>query len=163
MKKLFLALMLMASLTANARQSVEVEGVAFGTSYEETITALQNKFGVPSVKATDKLVYLNEKFEGMNADKVELGFQELNGSTMLNQARFYFLCSNKSAAVAKMKALAKNMGNKYTISYDIEEGGTEFYKGGNSPVGIGSLFTIYVSPYQGKWACQVRYGKFQFK
>lgn len=163
MKKLFLALAMMVSLSASAQQSADVEGAIFGSTYEETITALESKYGKPNTKATDKLVYLNKNFEGMKADRVELGFQELNGSLKLNQARFYFLCANKAAAVAKMKALAKKMGSKYAISYDEEDGGTAFYKGGNSPLGIGSLFTIYVSPYQGKWSCQIRYGKFLFK
>lgn len=163
MKRLFLALALMVSLTVSARQGVDVAGAEFGATYEETIEALQGKFGAPNTKETDKLVYLNKVFEGMKADRLELGFQELNGTTKLNQARFYFLCANKAAAVAKMKALAKKMGEEYNISYDEEDGGTAFYKGGNSPLGIGNLFTIYVSPYQGKWSCQVRYGKFQFK
>ena len=163
MKKTFLSLALMVSLTISARRSVDVEGVSFGTSYEETIAVLQKTFGLPSVKVPDKLVYLDEKFEGMKADKVEFGFQEVDGTPVLNQARFYFLCNNKASAVEKMKTLAKNMGTKYNISYDVEEGGTEFYKGGISPIGIGNLFTIYVSPYQGKWTCQVRYGKFQLK
>lgn len=163
MKRLFLALALMVSLSVSARQGVDVAGAEFGSTYEETIEALQGKFGAPNTKETDKLVYLNKVFEGMKADRLELGFQELNGTTKLNQARFYFLCANKAAAVAKMKALAKKMGEEYNISYDEEDGGTAFYKGGNSPLGIGNLFTIYVSPYQGKWSCQVRYGKFQFK
>lgn len=163
MKKIFLALAMMVSLSAGAQKSANVEGAVFGSTYEETVTALESKFGMPYSKTTDKLVYLNKNFEGMKADRVELGFQELDGSTKLNQARFYFLCANKAAAVAKMKALAKKMGEEYNISYDEEDGGTAFYKGGNSPLGIGNLFTIYVSPYQGKWSCQVRYGKFLFK
>lgn len=163
MKRLFLGLALMVSLSMNARQGVDVAGAEFGSTYEETIEALQGKFGAPNTKETDKLVYLNKVFEGMKADRLELGFQELNGTTKLNQARFYFLCANKAAAVAKMKALAKKMGEEYNISYDEEDGGTAFYKGGNSPLGIGNLFTIYVSPYQGRWSCQVRYGKFLFK
>lgn len=163
MKKIFLALAMMFSLSAGAQKSANVEGAVFGSTYEETVTALESKFGMPYSKTTDKLVYLNKSFEGMKADRLELGFQELNGTTKLNQARFYFLCANKAAAVAKMKALAKKMGEEYSISYDEEDGGTAFYKGGNSPLGIGNLFTIYVSPYQGKWSCQIRYGKFQFK
>jgi len=163
MKKIFLALALMVSLSASAQQSAEVAGASFGASYDETMTALKGNFGEPSSKAEAQLVYLNKMFEGMKADRVEMGFQELNGATKLNQARFYFYCANKSAAVVKMKALAKKMQAKYDISYDEEAGGTAFYKGGRSPLGIGSLFTIYVSPYQGKWTCQLRYGKFQFK
>lgn len=163
MKKIFLALALVVSLSVNAQQSIGVAGANFGASYDETLATLNEKFGAPSSKSETQLVYLNKMFEGMKADRVEMGFQELNGATKLNQARFYFCCANKSAAVAKMKALAKAMQAKYDVSYDEEDGGTAFYKGGRSPLGIGSLFTIYVSPYQGKWACLLRYGKFQFR
>lgn len=163
MKKVFLALALMVSLSVSAQHTETVAGATFGASYENTLTALKGNFGEPSSKSDDKLVYLNKNFEGMNADRVELGFQNLSGETKLNQARFYFFCANKAAAVAKMKALAKKMQTKYAVSYDEENGGTAFYKGGNSPLGIGSLFTIFVSPYQGKWTCQLRYGKFQYK
>lgn len=163
MKKVFLALALMVSLSVSAQQSSEVAGAKFGSSYDETLTALKSDLGDPSSKTETQLVYLNKMFEGQKADRIEMGFQELNGTTRLNQARFYFFCANKAAAVVKMKALAKKMQTKYDVSYDEEDGGTAFYKGGRSPLGVGSLFTIYVSPYQGKWTCQVRYGKFQYK
>lgn len=163
MKKFFLAMALLASMTMSAARDVGVAGVIFGSSYDETINAVKGTFGEPSSKACEKLVYLNKSFEGVRVDRVELGFQNLNGVATLNQARFYIVCPNKSAAVAKMKVLAKKMQVKYSVSYDEEEGGVAFYKGGNSPLGIGNLFTIFVSPYQGKWTCQLRYGKFMFK
>lgn len=162
MKKVFLALALMVSLAMNAQTSASVEGATFGSSYEETEVALKNSIGEPSSKTDKSLVYLDKDFEGFKANRVEFGFQEANGTTKLNQARFYFFCANKSAAILKMKALAKKLGNKYSVSYDEEDGGVAFYKGGRSPLGIGSLFTIFVSPYQGKWTCQVRYGSFHF-
>lgn len=163
MKKIFLALALVVSLSVKAQQNVDVAGATFGASYDETLETLKENFGAPSSKDKTQLVYLNRMFEGMKADRVEMGFQELNGTTKLNQARFYFFCANKSAAVAKTKVLAKVMQAKYDVSYDEEDSGTAFYKGGRSPLGVGSLFTIYVSPYQGKWTCQLRYGKFQFR
>ena len=164
MKKVLLALALMvSSLAVSAKQDAEVAGASFGASFTETLTALKGNWGEPNTQADNKLVYLNKNFEGMKADRMEFGFQQLNGSNVLNQARVYFYCANKAAAVAKMKALVKKMEQKYAVSYDEEDGGTAFYKGGQSPLGIGSLFTIFVSPFQGKWTCQVRYGKFTFK
>lgn len=163
MRKVFLTLALFVSLTLCAKTDADVVAASFGATYEETVTALKDNFGEPNSKAEDKLVYLNKNFEGLKADRVELGFQELGGTTKLNQARFYFVCPSKAAAVAKMKSLVKKMESQYAVSYDEENGGTAFYKGGRSPLGIGSLFTIYVSPYQGKWTCQLRYGKFTFK
>lgn len=163
MKKILLTLALMMPLTMSARNDAEVAGARFGSSYEETLTTLKQNFGEPSAKSADQLVYLNKSFQGFNADRVEVGFQSLKDAHLLNQARFYFFCPNKVAAITKMKALAKKMELNYTVSYDEENGGVAFYKGGCSPLGIGSLFTIFVSPYQGKWTCQLRYGKFQFK
>ena len=162
MKKAFLALALMVSLSMSAQTSTTVEGATFGASYEDTEVALKSNYGEPSSKSETSLVYLNKNFEGFTANRVEFGFQQSNGASKLNQARFYFFCANKAAAVAKMKALAKKLGTKYPVSYDEEDGGMAFYKGGRSPLGIGSLFTIFVSPYQGKWTCQVRYGSFHF-
>ena len=163
MKKFFLAMALLVSMTMSAAQDAEVAGAIFGSSYDETINAVKGTFGEPSSKTSEKLVYLNKSFEGMRVDRVEFSFQDLNGVSKLNQARFYIVCPNKSAALAKMQLLAKKMQAKYSVSYDEEEGGVAFYKGGNSPLGIGNLFTIFVSPYQGKWTCQLRYGKFMFK
>ncbi len=163
MKKILIALALFSSLSVSANQDAEVLGVAFGSTCEETVQKLNKDYGTPKSQSADKLVYLNEMFEGFKADRIELGFQDLQGTTKLNQARFYFVCPNKAAAIAKMKSLVKKMKTRYSVSYDEEDGGTAFYKGGNSPLGIGCLFTIFVSPYQGKWTCQLRYGKFQFK
>ena len=162
MKKLLIALAMFTSLSASAKQDADVLGVAFGSTCEETVQKLSKDYGTPKTQSADKLVYLNEMFEGFKADRVELGFQEVQGTTKLNQARFYFACPSKAAAIAKMKSLAKKMETRYSVSYDEEDGGTAFYKGGSSPLGIGSLFTIFVSPYQGKWTCQLRYGKFQY-
>lgn len=160
MRKILLALSLVVSM---AVQADDIYGASFGESYTQTVSALKNSFGDPISKTDNSLVYLNKNFEGVKADRMEFGFQELNGTTKLNQARFYFICPTKQAAIAKMKTLAKKMESKYSVSYDEEDGGVAFYKGGRSPLGIGSLFTIYVSPYQGKWTCQLRYGKFLYK
>ena len=98
-----------ASLSASAKQDAEVLGVAFGSTCEETVQKLSKDYGTPKTQSADKLVYLNEMFEGFKADRVELGFQEVQGTTKLNQARFYFVCPSKAAAIAKMKSLAKKM------------------------------------------------------
>ncbi len=163
MKKNILAFVLAMSLSVSAHTNEQVAGATFGASFDETRTVLKGNFGEPNSQTEDKLVYLNKEFEGLKADRVEIGFQQVNGASKLNQARFYFVCPTKQAAIVKMKTLAKRMESKYSVSYDEEDGGTAFYKGGRSPLGIGSLFTIYVSPYQGKWTCQLRYGKFLFK
>ena len=53
------------------------------------------------------------------------------------------------------------MGKKYEISYDEEDGGDVFYKGGTSPLGYGKLFTIFTSPMDGRWTAQLRFGPFK--
>ena len=160
MRKVLLALALMVSMAMHAETIV---GATFGATYDETVAALKGSYGEPSSKTENSLVYLNKTFEGFTANHVEMGFQQLGETTKFNQARFYFFCANKAAAVAKMKTIAKKMGEKYTVSYDEEDEGVAFYKGGRSPLGMGSLFTIFVSPYQGKWTCQVRFGAFKYK
>lgn len=163
MRQIFLVLMLVVVLTGNAANRMEVVGAVFGASYDEVLVALKSNYGEPTSKLSDKLIYLNKSIEGVVADRVELGFQKLNGTTKMNQVRFYFVCSTKAAAVAKMKELVKKMKTKYVVSYDEETEGTAFYTGGCSPLGIGNLFTIFVSPYKGKWSCQLRFGKFVYK
>lgn len=86
-----------ASLSASAKQDADVLGVAFGSTCEETVQKLSKDYGTPKTQSADKLVYLNEMFEGFKADRVELGFQEVQGTTKLNQARFYFVCPSKAA------------------------------------------------------------------
>ena len=62
-----------ASLSASAKQDAEVLGVAFGSTCEETVQKLSKDYGTPKTQSADKLVYLNEMFEGFKADRVELG------------------------------------------------------------------------------------------
>lgn len=67
-------------------------GVAFRLYLRRDSSKLSKDYGTPKTQSADKLVYLNEMFEGFKADRVELGFQEVQGTTKLNQARFYFVC-----------------------------------------------------------------------
>ena len=116
MKKILIALALFSSLSVSANQDAEVLGVTFGSTCEETVQKLNKDYGTPKSQSADKLVYLNEMFEGFKADRIELGFQDLQGTTKLNQARFYFVCPNKAAAIAKMKSLVKKMETHYSVS-----------------------------------------------
>ena len=121
MKKILIALALFSSLSVSANQDAEVLGVTFGSTCEETVQKLNKDYGTPKSQSADKLVYLNEMFEAFKADRIELGFQDLQGTTKLNQARFYFVCPSKAAAIAKMKSLAKKMETHYSVSYDEVE------------------------------------------
>lgn len=165
MKKTILSVLALGAfaLTAHAQSAAELGGAKFGTSYEETLHAVETAWGSPKAQSETSVTYANALFEGVKANRVELGFQQLSDVKKLNQARVYFDCPNKAAAMAKMKAVVKKLESLYAVSYDEEDGGTSFYKGGNSPLGIGNLFTVFVSPYQGKWTCQVRYGAFKYR
>ena len=93
MKKILIALALFSSLSVSANQDAEVLGVAFGSTCEETVQKLNKDYGTPKSQSADKLVYLNEMFEGFKADRVELGFQDLQGTTKLNPGSFLFCLS----------------------------------------------------------------------
>ena len=67
---------------------------------------------------------------------------------------------NKRMATAKMSAIAKVMEKDYSMSMDYEDDGNLFYAGGTSPLGYGRLFTIFISPRNGVWTTQMRFGPF---
>ena len=62
-----MALALFSSLSVSANQDAEVLGVAFGSTCEETVQKLNKDYGAPKSQSADKLVYLNEMFEGFKA------------------------------------------------------------------------------------------------
>lgn len=136
-----------------------IGNVRFGASFEDAVTHIKEKFGDP-VKATgDEVVYANTLFEGFLWNHVMFRFQE----GRLCEARFYRNHKNKIQAKAELESIAKSLGKKHELSQDYEEDGSRFYAGGQSPLGIGRLFTVFVAPHNGQWADQLRFGPFKFK
>ena len=152
---------LLFSLAVNAKGDTGVANVDFGTSYDMAITKLKQTFGEPAMSDSAKVVFMNRLYDGDRYDKVEFYFEQEKGDCVFNQARFYIFCTNKNVARQRLKFLSKVMGKKYEISYDEEDGGDVFYKGGTSPLGYGKLFTIFTSPMDGRWTAQLRFGPFK--
>lgn len=133
--------------------------VKFGASYDETLENVKEAFGTPMQATFDEIVFTDKQFEGFVWNKITFRFR--NGQ--LNEARFYMRHKSKTKAKSELEAIAKNLAQKHVLSLDYEEDGTRFYAGGLSPLGIGRLFTVFVSPYKGQWSDQLRFGPFKFK
>ncbi|MCO6025163.1 hypothetical protein NG821_04800 [Prevotella cerevisiae] len=136
--------------------------IIFGSSFIDALHDFQQLWGPPESRDSVSVLYVNKTFQGIKFDKIELGFQRVDSLGLFNQARFYRTCPNKIQAIRQMKTLADRLGEIYPVSYDEEEDGTPFYKGGCAPTGMDDLFTIFVAPCKGKWTCQLRYGAFRY-
>lgn len=156
------AFLFAVTVSVEAHQSVNATDMKFGRSYTETSVVFRQYWGEPSAEDSMALVYQGREFQGMVFDKVELKFQYDGSGSFFNQARFYKFCPSKAGAIRQMKGLAERLGQFYPVTYDEEDDGTPFYKGGCAPVGMGNLFTIFVAPFGGRWTCQLRYGAFPY-
>ena len=136
-----------------------IGNVQFGSTYEEATARIVETFGHPAHATSDEIVYNNKSFEGFRWNKVTFRFR--NGQ--LCEARFYKDHKSKWMAKTELDSIAKNLSKKHAISLDYEEDGTRFYAGGQSPLGIGRLFTVFVAPRNGHWSDQLRFGPFKFK
>jgi hypothetical protein len=164
---LFALVFFRTSVQAQVKDSVPqnkayVENVRFGISYHTVLQDFQQLWGSPEAKDSASILYANKIFQGMKFDRIELDFQYVDSTSYFNQARFYRICSSKVQAVRQMKILAGRLSKIYPVSYDEEDGGTPFYKGGCAPVGLDDLFTVFVAPRKGRWTCQLRYGAFHY-
>lgn len=139
-----------------------VDQVRFGTSYVTALEDFQRLWGSPEASDSASILYTDKTFQGIKFDRIELDFQYVDTLSYFNQARFYKFCPSKGQAIREMKILAERLGKVYSVSYDEEEGGTPFYKGGCAPVGLDDLFTVFVAPQERRWTCQLRYGAFSY-
>lgn len=160
-KRLLLAVLLLQSLMAVGQTERENIEFQFGDTYEKTLQHLVAQIGQPESEDSLCITYHQPIFQGIKFNKVEFGFQKAVMGLRLNQARFLIACPNKAAAIVKMRHLANTLEQRYTVSYDEEEGALPFYMGGRAPMGVGPLFTIYIVPAHGQWMCNLRYGPFK--
>lgn len=136
-----------------------IGNVRFGAPYEEVVPHIKEAFGSP-LKATDnEVVYANALYEGFLWNRVTFRFKE----GRLCEARFFRDHKSKGKAKAELEDIAKSLGKKHALSQDYEEDGNRFYAGGQSPMGIGRLFIVFVAPHNGLWSDQLRFGPFKFK
>lgn len=153
MRKAILGLCFMCATVAGARG---IESIKFGTTYQEAVTNIKASLGEPLSSDTNVLTYKDVSFKGFTWNEITFRFK--NGK--LVEARCYMNQKNKRMATAKMSAIAKAMEKDYSMSMDYEDDGNLFYAGGTSPLGYGRLFTIFISPRNGVWTTQMRFGPF---
>lgn len=153
MKKILLVFCFLASFSAHAFADGNLE---FGSSYDSAIVTIKAQLGTPMTETSDTLIYRNIDYCGFKWDQVVFRFK----NKVLMETRCYRFQANKVKAVGMLPTIAKEMEKSHVMTLDYEDDGTVFYAGGKSPEGFGHLFTIYVSPYQGRWSTQLRFGPF---
>lgn len=153
MRKAILALCFMFG-TAVCAQGIGC--IKFGTNYQEAVAEIKASMGEPVFSDTHVVTYKNAAFEGFTWSEVTFRFK--NGK--LAEARCYMNQANKNMAVAQLGIIAKAMGREHSLSMDYEDDGNLFYAGGLSPMGYGRLFTLFISPRNGTWTTQMRFGPF---
>ena len=158
MKKVLLLMSVFFSLCAMAQTTEKVGTVALGLPYSEALAAIKAEFGEPVSVSSDEVTFGKKAFQGFTFDEVKFRFK--NGK--FNEARFFAKVGAKGVAQRKMEDIAKNMGQHYNLSRDLEDDNSWFYKGGRAPVGVSHLFTIYTYPRQGSYGVELRYGPIRF-
>jgi|LAHS01.1.fsa_nt_gb hypothetical protein len=153
MKKILLVFCFLVGLSVRAVADGSLE---FGSSYHDAIVSIKAQLGSPVTESSDTLIYKNIDYCGFRWDQVVFRFR--NG--ILTETRCYMYQANKDRAVGRLSAIAKEMEKTHVMTMDYEDDGTVFYAGGRSPEGYGHLFTIYASPYRGRWSAQLRFGPF---
>ena len=156
MKKVFLLAICVIIVNLSCAHSLSTE--LFGLRYPDAMRNIEAILGKATTEVDGKVVYKNVKFEGLTWNNAYFKFAK----GMLVEARFIYVVPSKSMALRQLEEIAKVMKLSHAISKDYEDKRTAFYKGGRSPMEFGHLFTIFVSPYKGKWSAQLRYGPFEF-
>lgn len=154
MRKIVVAICFMVSLMANAQG---IGNIKFGAPYNEALVCIKDMFGEPVSANSEMVTYNNVSYKGFKWN--ELVFRFTNGH--LVEARYYMNQKDKAMAKRQLDSIAKAMEKSYAISRDFEDDGNVFYAGGISPMGMGRLFTIFVSPRNGSWTSQLRFGPFR--
>lgn len=142
-------------LYAQADNGAKVATVSIGLPYKKALTDIKTEFGEPTTIGKQSVEYKNMTYHDFKFDLVIFKFKD----GKLNEARFFMRAKNKLSADKKVEALSKELGKKYSLSEDYEDG-SYFYKGGLSPKGIGHLFTISVAKRHGVWDAELTYGPF---
>ena len=153
MRKAIMALCLMCATMVSAQG---IGNIRFGTTYDEAVTDIKASLGEPVSSDANVVTYKNISFKGFEWNEITFRFK--NGK--LAEARCYMNHKNKRLATAKLSEIANIMENEHVMSMDYEEDGNLFYAGGRSPMGVGHLFTIFISPRNGIWTPQMRFGPF---
>lgn len=158
-RKILLGLFLCLSMSMWGADNEFVK-IVFGTSRNEAVQMLKMQFGEPNATTDDAFIYYDMTVNGYKFSKIVFGFEPKQSGGYFNEARFFIVEPTRKLAVVDRDSLARLLGTHYGITYDFEENGNKFYKGGISPAGIGHLFTICTHRREGKWTTELRYGAF---
>ncbi len=145
-------------LFTSVSHALGYKNIKMGASYDETVMALKTEFGEPSMTDQQLMNYKNVELFGAKWDTVDFRF--VGGK--LAEVRCFSYQKNKSQAITRLNSAVQGLKKEYDMTCDYEEDGSIFYTGGVSPKGIGHLFTLFVSPLQGAWSTQLRFGPFRF-
>ena len=154
MKKALLGLCLMCATMANAQG---IGKVRFETAYDEAVPCIEAILGTPVAADANAITCKNVSFKGFKWSEITFKFKE----GRLTEARCYMNQRNKKAATSQLSDIAKVMEKEHVMTMDFEDDGNLFYAGGTSPMGYGHLFTIFISPRNGIWTTQMRFGPFR--
>lgn len=142
---------------AMATQAANLENLKFGSTFLDTESVVKAELGEPLNCDSVMINYEDVLLYGMKWNKVDFNFT--NGK--LAEVRCYLYNSNKNGASKQLIRIAKQMEALFPMTRDYEEDGCLFYTGGTSPEGIGHLFTLFISPQNGTWSTQLRFGPFR--
>ncbi len=156
MKKIFLLTICVWMFALSYAHTLSTE--LFGSRYPDAMRNIEAMLGKPTTEVDGKVVYKNVKYEGMSWNEAYFKFAQ----GVLVEARFICMTPTKSTSLRHLEDIAKVMKQSHDMTKDYEDRHTAFYKGGRSPMEFGHLFTIFVSPYKGRWSAQLRYGPFEF-
>ena len=159
MKKLVLVSFLVIACTLHLSASQFVV-VKFGTERSVALAKIAEVLGLPNATEEDAVIYFDKRINGYDFAKVVFGFEPKGKGNYLNEARFFILAPTRKKAVEQRDSLAHVLSERHSVTYDFEENGNKFYKGGVAPSGIGFLFTVYTQKRQGQWTTELRYGAF---
>ena len=151
----------------------EICNVPFGSSYESTKEALENKFGDYSyiLSTKDNLVYKKKRYGGILFDRIYFFFQSDGRKTFFNGALFVLECKNKHDAIERKKEFHEMMAKRYINLKNIDNGDNYMSVGGLAPIPTNATsgfgFYIDVLKYddntiENRYAARIAYGPYEF-
>lgn len=148
-------LLLLCVLTATAHPGI---GKAkFGDDYQKALPLLKAQFGEPDTIIGQSITYYEKDYLDMHFSRIVFNFR----NNRFAEAFFQKRVRSRQAARREVKAVSEVMSRYYDLSKDLSDG-SWFYLGGNAPVGLSCLFTIYSRRDNGRWSAVLRYGPYKY-
>lgn len=132
----------------NRQQQVKsIANVEFGSSREKCEKILRKKFGTPSIySSTDRLLFTNIKYAGLDFDSLFFLFQSDGERTYLNSCIFVINVNDYQSALSKEKDLTYMLSKKYsTILNIVDSNGNPCHICGVSPLWNGTIEGLFTA------------------